>query len=89
MSHLATVILATRASANALQAMGRHARDARDAGAILAYNARMVACGRIAPASIDLDDSLALRRKIAAESAYKRAARRYQRAQESLESLPI
>jgi len=89
MTNLPAIIRATRASANALSAMPRHARAAADASATIAHNHRMVAAGHISADTAAMGNRIAMASKHTAMHAYKRACGRFERAQLILALNPI
>jgi hypothetical protein len=89
MSDLIAIVRATRASAMALAAMQRHARDAADASATLAHNWRLVADGRISADAAAIGNRIASARKDAAMLAWQRASRRFERAHDTLARNPL
>jgi len=89
MANLPAIIRATRASANALSAMSRHARAAADASATIALNHRMVAAGHISADTAAMGNRIAIARKGNAMRQWQMASRRFDRAQITLANNPI
>jgi hypothetical protein len=89
MTNLPAIVRATRASANALDAMARHARAAADAAAVIESNNRMVAFGVITPTAAAIGNRVAVDAKNRATMQWHKARGRYERANLKLKRNPI
>jgi hypothetical protein len=89
MTHLPTIIRATRRSANALDSMSHFARIASDAAAVIARNHARVANGFLKQEVAEIGNRIARAQYDHAMRAHKRACGTFKRAQEILARNPL